>query len=102
MTGDAPERWAAETEKASWARTFERGVRGLFDDPELASAVLVAVDCRTTLCRIEVSFESSEAFLALMRLSAERAPLAGAQGKSDLSGNRLVAYVTPAELASES
>jgi hypothetical protein len=94
VTGPAHEQWEHETKDFAWALDFERGVRTLFDAPELLGAQLVNVDCRTTLCRIEVTFNSMDAFQRLVLVSAKREPLIGTTGISDVQSSRAVSYVT--------
>jgi hypothetical protein len=94
------ERWENESGDATWALEFEENVRALFSRAPLPNARLLDVDCRQTLCRIEVGFDSPEAFRSLLQVYSERAPLAGSKGRSDVEPNRVVTYLAPAIPAS--
>jgi hypothetical protein len=100
LTRPAHQRWLREGKDLAWAPRFERGVREIFEDPDLDRAVLVDVDCRATLCRVEMTYDSTETFRALVRICGTREPLASAKHHTDIGPNRIVTYVTPAELAS--
>jgi hypothetical protein len=94
VTAHAHEQWEHEARDSAWASKFEQGVRTVFEDPELGSSKLVNVDCRTKVCRIEVTFDSNETFQKLVRISSAREPLSGTTGISDIEANRVVTYVT--------
>ncbi len=98
VTGDAHERWQLETKDPRWAPRFESEVRTIFRDAQLDSARLVDIDCRATLCRIEVAFDSMAAFQAVVRSTTAHAPLSRATGVSDIEAARAVTYLTPGEL----
>jgi hypothetical protein len=96
FTGPAHQRWEQEPKDPSWASKLEDEVQALFDDPELDHSQLIDVDCRTTLCRIEVHFDDHEAFERLVHVSGARGPLTRLHGVSELEPNRVVTYVTRA------
>ncbi len=83
------EQWAQEARDVRWATAMETRIRAAFEDPA-SGASLVEVDCRTTLCRVEIDVPSPEAFQALAKWQS---PLPLGTKAIDYDGRRLVDFL---------
>lgn len=93
---EAEQQWRSEP-KAPRLRDFESAVQAAFDDPVFAGGRLLAVDCRTTLCRLELELPN-DALIHQIGIVAQRYDaLRGSMpvGVPHRHDKRLVMFTTP-------
>jgi hypothetical protein len=54
------QKFVAETADRQWANKVTQHINGAFESNELSKASIVGLECRTTLCKLEVSFDDPQ------------------------------------------
>jgi hypothetical protein len=88
-------RWSSESKGADWGPVFEGELRSVFDTLDLPSADLVEVDCRTTLCRVEIECDSHATLMQVLRATESRERLKSSMMAPWVQDGHLVSYVSP-------
>lgn len=67
-------RFDAEGRDARWSRETARSIEAIFDDGSVPGTQLVATECRTTLCRVQLRHDDDAARADLAPRIAEKTP----------------------------
>jgi len=68
-------KYSAQGDDPDWSQETEQSIQGLFVEDRFSGTDLVAVDCQTSMCRLELSYESDEARESFLSQAPTTAPL---------------------------
>jgi hypothetical protein len=68
-------KYASQSDDPEWSEETENSIQDLFTNAAFAGADLVSVDCQTSICRLELNYESDDARDDFFAQAPNTAPL---------------------------